>query len=171
MNPDIEVKLNDHLAKVQILSEDGNILKVLVDGKKYELDLIAVEDCIYSILYKNKSYSVELIEGENDKTFTANTLYQSFNIEIIDAESRYLANRDKTKGLGVHNVISSPMPGRIVRIPVTEGQIISEGQTVIVVSAMKMESEYKSSKDGMIKHIHVKEGDVVNGHQPLITIE
>lgn len=171
MNPDIEIKLNDHLSKVTIIKEEGSILTVLVDGKKYEVDVVAVEDCIYSIIYKNKSHNVELIEEENDKTFTANTLYQSFNVEIIDAESRYRANRDKTKGLGGQNVISSPMPGRIVKIPVTVGQEVLEGQTVIVVSAMKMESEYKSSKNGVIKQIHVKEGDVVSGHQALITIE
>ena len=63
------------------------------------------------------------------------------------------------------------MPGRIVKIPVTEGQEVITGQTLIVVSAMKMESEYKSSKNGIVKHIHVKEGDVVTGHQPLLTIE
>jgi biotin carboxyl carrier protein len=63
------------------------------------------------------------------------------------------------------------MPGRVVRILVKEGDAVTMGQTVIVVSAMKMESEYKAAKDGVIKHVHVKEGEVVNGHQPLITIE
>ena len=36
---------------------------------------------------------------------------------------------------------------------------------------MKMESEYKSGKAGIIQEIHVSEGDTVEGHQPLITIE
>lgn len=171
MSPDFEVKINEHLSNVKILQEEGNILTVLIDGKKYDVDIESVEDCIYSIICKNKSYNIEIIDGKNSKNFTVNTLYQSFDVEIVDAEARYIASRNQTKELEGNNIISSPMSGRIVKIPVSEGQEIIAGQTVIVVSAMKMESEYKSSKNGIVKQIHVKEGDIVNGHQPLITIE
>jgi len=171
MNPDFEVKINEHISTVKIQKDDGNIITVIVDGKKYEIDIKSVEYCIYSILHKNKSYNVEIIDGSDSKNFTVNTLYQSFDVEILDAEARYIASRMKAHELEEKNIISSPMPGRIVRIPVTEGQEIIAGQTVIVVSAMKMESEYKTSKNGIVKHIHVKEGEVVSGHQPLLTIE
>ncbi len=171
MSQDFEVKINDHISSVSILSEESSFLTLLVDGKKYEVDIESVEKSIYSILHKNKSYNVEIIDGDNSKNFTVNTLYHSFDVEILDAEARYIASRMQTKELEGKNIISSPMPGRIVRIPVSEGQNVVAGQTVIVISAMKMESEYKSSKNGVIKQIHVKEGDIVNGHQPLLTIE
>ena len=122
MNLDFDIKVNENHSKVELIKENGNILTVMVNGKKYEIDIISVGDCIYSILYKNKSYNVELIEGENGKKFTVNTLYQTFNIEIIDAESRYLTNRNKSKELEGNNIISSPMPGRIVHIPVSVNQ-------------------------------------------------
>jgi biotin carboxyl carrier protein len=170
MNKNFEIKINDRFAKVELLREEGNIIEVLVDGKKYEIDIVQAE-AGYSVLYKNKSYNVEIIEGENNKEFTVNTLYKSFDVDIVDAEYRYQQNRLKSKELQGGNVISSPMPGRIVRIPVKEGDEVTAGQTVVVVSAMKMESEYKAPKNGIIKHVHVKEGDVVAGHQPLITIE
>lgn len=170
MNQDFEIKIKDRLAKVELIKESGSTIEVLVDGKKYEIDIVPV-DAGYSILYKNKSYNVEILEGENNKEFMVNTLYQSYNVDIVDAEYRYQESRKKSKELEGGNVISSPMPGRIVRIPVKEGQEVTQGQTVVVVSAMKMESEYKASKNGVIKHIHIKEGEVVNGHQPLITIE
>ena len=63
------------------------------------------------------------------------------------------------------------MPGKIVRIAVKVGEKVEVGQTVIIVSAMKMESEYKAGKEGVIKKIHVNEGDTIEGNQPLITIE
>jgi biotin carboxyl carrier protein len=170
MNQDFEIKINDRIAKVKIVKENDNILEVLVDGRKYNIDIVPV-DSGYSIISDNKSYNVEIIEDENRKKFLVNTLYQSFNVDIVDAEFRYQENRKKSKELEGSNVISSPMPGRIVRIPVKEGQQIEAGQTVIVVSAMKMESEYKTSKAGIIKLIHVKEGDIVTGHQPLVTVE
>jgi biotin carboxyl carrier protein len=170
MNKDFEIKINDRLAKVELLKEEGNIIEVLVDGKKYEVDIVPAE-AGYSILYKNKSYNLEIIEGENSKEFTVNTLYKSFNVDIVDAEYRYQQSRKKSKELEGGNVISSPMPGRIVRVPVKEGQEVEAGQTVVVVSAMKMESEYKSPKKGIVKQVHVKDGDIIVGHQPLVTIE
>lgn len=171
MNFDFDIQLGEKLLKVLLLKEDGNILKVSVNGKKYELDITNVENGIYSILYKNKSYNIEIIESDNTKKFTVNTLHQSYEAKIVDAESRYLASRNQLKELEGNNVISSPMPGRIVRIPVKEGNEVVAGQTVIVVSAMKMESEYKSPKNGVVKHIHVNTGDIITGHQPLVTIE
>lgn len=170
MNQNFEVKIDGRLAKVELLSEDGNLKTLLVDGKKYIVDIVPV-DAGYSILYDNKSYNVEIIEGENSKEFMVNTLYKSFDVNIVDAEYRYQEIRNKKQELEGGNVISSPMPGRIVRIPVKQGEEVTAGQTLIVVSAMKMESEYKSPKNGVVKTIHVKEGDVVNGHQPLITVE
>ena len=170
MNQNFEVKIGDRLAKVELLSENENIKTLLVDGKEYVVDIIPV-DAGYSIIYDNKSYNIEIIEGENSKEFMINTLYKSFDVNIVDAEYRYQEIRNQKKELEGGNVISSPMPGRIVRITAKQGDTVIAGQTLIVVSAMKMESEYKSPKNGIIKTVHVKEGDVVNGHQPLITIE
>lgn len=170
MNQDFDIKINDRIAKVKIVKENDNLLEVLVDGKKYDIDIVPVE-AGYSVIYNNKSFNIEIIEGEHNKNFLVNTLHQSFDVDIVDAEYRYQESRKKSKELEGNNIVSSPMPGRIMRIPVQEGQEVEAGQTVIVVSAMKMESEYKSNKAGIVKQIHVKEGDVVNGHQPLVTIE
>jgi biotin carboxyl carrier protein len=170
MNQDFDIKINDRIAKVKIVKENDNLLEVMVDGKRYDIDIVPVE-AGYSVIYNNRSFNIEIIEGENNKNFLVNTLHQSFDVDIVDAEYRYQESRKKSKELEGSNIISSPMPGRIVRIPVQEGQVVEAGQTVIVVSAMKMESEYKSPKAGIVKQIHVKEGTVVNGHQPLVTIE
>jgi len=48
---------------------------------------------------------------------------------------------------------------------------VKAGDTVIIVSAMKMESEYKVKKDRVIKEIKVKEGDTIQANQPLVVIE
>ena len=45
------------------------------------------------------------------------------------------------------------------------------GQTVIIVSAMKMESEFKAAKAGVVSEIPVAEGDTVDGNQVLVVIE
>jgi biotin carboxyl carrier protein len=63
------------------------------------------------------------------------------------------------------------MPGKVVKIPVKEGDTVAKGDTVIVISAMKMESEYKSPVDGVVKRVFVQEGQTINGNQPLVEIE
>ena len=98
------------------------------------------------------------------------TFYRSYDAEIIDSESRYLQSRAKGFAEEGTVVISTPMPGKVVKIPVKVGDKVNEGETVIIVEAMKMQSEYKVKKDRTIKDILVKEGDVINANQPLIVV-
>ena len=69
------------------------------------------------------------------------------------------------------NNISSPMPGKVVKIPVEIGQEVEEGTTLIVVEAMKMQSEYKAKGNKIVKEILVSEGVAVNANQALIVLE
>lgn len=168
----LEIRLNDRHSQVELVSRDKNKVKIKIDDKVHEADIIKVEKGVYSILLNGQSYIIELLEGDSSKKYNASTAGSSFDLEIIDAETRYLMSRkgndlDDDDG----NQISSPMPGKIVKIPVKEGDKVEAGQTVIIVSAMKMESEYKAGHAGVVIEIHVKEGDTIEGNQPLITIE
>lgn len=166
----IELKIDTRRARINILEQDGSKYKVDIDGRIYDLDLLKVESDTYSILVDGQSINMEMIEGDSLNEYKVNTISNYYEIEVIDAARRY--RKASKSGLdGDNNVISTPMPGKIVKVPVNIGDTVEKGQTVIVVSAMKMESEYKSAIDGVIKSIHVAEGDAVEGHQPLIEIE
>jgi biotin carboxyl carrier protein len=167
----LEIRLDDRNSHVELVRKDKNFVEILVDGRLYKLDIVMVEEGVYSILHNGKSYNVELIEAETKKKYIVNTLYRSFNLEIIDAETRYQLSRNKNLLGDDQSSISSPMPGKVVKIPVKTGDKVEAGDTVIIISAMKMESEYKTGKSGVIKEIHVSEGDTIEGHQPLLTIE
>ena len=165
-----EVKLNDRTAKVELLNRIDNKVKILVDDQKYDADVIMVEKGVYSIIMNGISYNIELIEDGSSKEYLVNTLNESFDVEIIDAESKYLKSRKKDEGED-SNIISTPMPGKVVKVLVKPGDKVKAGETVIIISAMKMESEYKVKKDRLVKEVLVKEGDIVAGHQSLIIIE
>ncbi len=165
-----EIKIDDQLVTVELLNRDGSNYQIAVNNKVYDLDALEVEKGAYSILFDNKSYNVELVDGKTSKAYTVNTQYDSFNVQIIDAETKYQMNRKKDEGEDA-NVISSPMPGKVVRILYKEGDKVKAGDTVVIVSAMKMESEYKVKQDRTIKRILVKEGDSVNSDQPMVVIE
>ncbi len=167
----LEIRLNDRISKVEMVSRDKQKIIIRVDGKTYEIDVVKVEEGFFSVLLGGKSYTVHLLKGENAKRFRADTDSRSYDIEVIDAESRYMSSRkgEEPDDAGKH--ISSPMPGKVVKIPVKIGEKVEVGQTMIIVSAMKMESEYKTAREGVVSEILVEEGDTIEGHQPLITIE
>ncbi|HZL12049.1 MAG TPA: acetyl-CoA carboxylase biotin carboxyl carrier protein subunit [Prolixibacteraceae bacterium] len=167
----IEIKLDKRIASVEILKQFENLLEIKVDDKIYQVDLMHNDEGIFSILENGRSHNIELVPQSKTKHYTAYTLYNTFDVEIIDAESRYRRNRSSVTQLVSENTITSPMPGKVVKIPVKVGAEVKKGDTVITISAMKMESEYKSPIDGKIVKIHVNEGSTVDANQKLIEIE
>lgn len=166
----IEIKVKDRTAKVEILQKEDSKYKVRVDNKVYDIDAELVQKDVYSILYNGQSINMSMIEGETANNYIVNTRYNDFEIEVIDARARYMKASGSELGDNENN-ISSPMPGKIVKLMYNEGDTVNKGDTVIIVSAMKMESEYKSPCNGTIKRIHVKAGDTIEGNEPLVEIE
>lgn len=164
-----DIKRNDEYSKIELLDRNKNKARIVVDDRIYDMDIIEVENGVYSILLDGVSFNVELIQTENKK-YNVNTLYNSYDVEIIDAETRYVNSR-KSADEDDAAFISTPMPGKVVKILVNEGDVVKGGDTVIIVSAMKMESEYKVNTDKIIKKILVKEGDTIEGHQHLVLLE
>jgi biotin carboxyl carrier protein len=166
-----EVNLGHRNAKVELLNRVGNKLLLDIDGRKYDVDIVMVERGVYSILYNGHSYNIELIEGDTSKKYIVNTFAKTFNIEIVDAESKYIGSRSKGLEAEEENSVVSPMPGKVVKILVGAGEKVVAGQTLIVVEAMKMQSEFKASHDKTVLEVLVKEGDTVNAHQLMMKLE
>jgi glutaconyl-CoA decarboxylase len=62
------------------------------------------------------------------------------------------------------------MPGKIWKMHVKEGDVVTEGQLVLVLEAMKMENEIFASSPGTVSQVCCKEGDTVNTGDPLVVI-
>ncbi|MGD0710855.1 MAG: biotin/lipoyl-containing protein [Bacteroidales bacterium] len=167
----LEIKIGDRTADVELISKEGNKVQVSIDNKMYEVDIVMVENGVYSIILNNKSYNIELVRDETGKKYMVNTPYNYFPLEIIDMQTKYMKNRMKDDVDSSQDRIFSPMPGKIIKITVKKGEEVTAGQTVIIVEAMKMQSEYKVKRDSKIKDILVKEGDTVEGNQTLIVLE
>ncbi|GAB4311985.1 MAG: acetyl-CoA carboxylase biotin carboxyl carrier protein subunit [Bacteroidales bacterium] len=166
----LEMNIDGKSVSVELLGKEGDNYKIEIDGKAYDVDLVMVEPDVYSIIYRNKSYNVELTPGKDPKSYNINTLYNSFDVEILDAEAKYRKSR-KTDDMDEDTVISSPMPGKVVKVLVKKGDKVKAGDTVVIVSAMKMESEYKVKSDRVVKEVRVKDGDTIDGNQPLVIVE
>jgi len=69
------------------------------------------------------------------------------------------------------NAVASPMPGTILKVNVSLGDTVQQGQAILVLEAMKMENEISAPKAGKIIALHVKQGDSVQGGDALFEIE
>ena len=65
------------------------------------------------------------------------------------------------------NMVRSPLPGKVIKIDIEEGQAFSKNDRLFVLESMKMELEIKASSSGVMQHIHVDIGDRVQSQQPL----
>ncbi len=71
---------------------------------------------------------------------------------------------------GQGELMSAPMPGTILDILVTEGQVINKGDIVFILEAMKMENEIAAAADGTVAKIYTSKSATVSAGDPLLTI-
>ncbi len=67
--------------------------------------------------------------------------------------------------------IEAPLPGTIWKVEVEVGSQVKEGDTVLVLEAMKMENDIMTEIDGTIKEIRVQKGDAVQAGDVLVVLE
>ena len=164
----MEIHIGNRVAEIELVSKQDNKVVLTIDGKTFEADVVMAENGTCNILMDGHSANAQLIRSDNGKSYKVNTHYSSFNIDIVDSQAKYLRMRKEEEQ---NDRITSPMPGKVVKIPVTAGQKMKAGETAIVIEAMKMQSNYKVTSDCRIKEILVQEGDNITGDQTLITLE
>ena len=101
------------------------------------------------------------------------TIAESLNT-IVDNSKMYKVYRGyKPSGISDtdEGALISQMPGKVVKLMTKVGATVTKGETLLILEAMKMENEIKSSADGVIKAIHVKEGQALDAGQVMIEIE
>jgi len=107
--------------------------------------------------------------------WVGNNLWVHINGKIIKlSDPRLQIRKARTKGgmsSSLPNQIRSPMPGKITKVTVKQGDVVKTGQAIIMMEAMKMEYTLKSEMDGQVKTVHVKPLDQVNLGQILVELE
>jgi biotin carboxyl carrier protein len=131
---------------------------------------------IVSVLIDNKSYDLDLERANPndalDGRLAVRVRGRVLHLEMLDERRKKMKDAQMTRFSegGVVRVIS-PMPGKVLRVLVSVGQNIKEGDGLVVVEAMKMENELRAPRDGVVKDIVTKPGESVDGSALLMTIE
>ncbi|MBN2891413.1 MAG: acetyl-CoA carboxylase biotin carboxyl carrier protein subunit [Bacteroidales bacterium] len=168
----LDITINEEVRRVEMLSKNGNNLLMKVNDKIYNVDLRQTSTFVYSLLLEQDSFNIELAPSEKShKKYFINHGIDNMVATITDCQTRYAQSRNSGGIADDSNIIQTPMPGKIVKILVNEGDKLKEGDTIIIVEAMKMQSEYKATGDKIVKKIMVKEGDAIEGNQQLVILE
>jgi len=92
--------------------------------------------------------------------------------EVLDERTR--AIREMTGAVAAAHgprPIVAPMPGMVIKVEVAEGDVVREGQGVVIVEAMKMENELRAVGPGRVTRVHVSRGQAVEKDQVLVELE
>ena len=91
-------------------------------------------------------------------------------VSIVDPRERLVQRRGNVSdGTGPRSILS-PMPGRIVKVLVREGDVVAAQQGLVVVEAMKMENELRAPRAGQVSAVKVVEGMLVEAKAVLVTL-
>jgi len=132
-----------------------------IQGNKYEVEIISVEENIAEVEVNGATYKVEV-----DKVIQATK-----TPKLVRAKAEPTI-QEPTKASGSKGgVIKSPLPGVVLGIFVKVGDTVKTGQKIMLLEAMKMENNLDSDKDGKVKAILVNQGDAVMEGDVLIEIE
>jgi biotin carboxyl carrier protein len=161
-----DVSINGRNCRLE-LSRENSRWSCRVDGRAVEVDAVLVRPDVLSLRVANRAYEVkwESVAGESYVWVGS----ERFAAQIRDPRS--LHGRSRTADDQGPKKLTAPMPGKVVRVLVTQGATVEAGAGVLVVEAMKMQNEIKSPKKGTIQRIMVGEGAAVNSGDVLAIVE
>ncbi len=144
-----------------------------LNGKAFNMDTVKIKDGSFHIIKDNTSYKANVVKAnKEDKSFTINVNGNNYNIQVKDKYDALLAE------LGLDSLASkkvkevkAPMPGLVLNLIAKAGDTIKEGDSLLVLEAMKMENVLKSPTEGEISKIHVKEGNTVEKNEVLVSFK
>lgn len=157
--------LNGKTYEIEI-AKDGSLT---VNGEQRTVDFLTLGPSLYSVIRDNASY--EVVIEERNEGVEVMMRGKLFTGEVLDERAQLLASR--RGGLSAESgeiSIKSPMPGLIVAVPVSEGQEVQAGQTILILESMKMQNELKAPRAGTVQRISVAANQTVEQGKLLITI-
>lgn len=155
---------------IDLEAQGGTQFRVSIDaGAPRLVDAARLEGSVVSLLVEHKSYDVDF--EEDDDALNLLVSDELFHLEILDErKKRLLAAKGKFAVEG-KVVVKAPMPGKVVKLLVAVGDEVAEGQSVLIIEAMKMENELRSARAGKVTAVFVREGQTVEGKAELLTVE
>lgn len=143
---------------------------VRINGQELAVDFQTVSgQPVFSLLIGGKSYEAYIYPDERDwQVLLRGRLYQAAVEDEREKRLKTAAGGGGGESGEFH--LKAPMPGLVVAIPVSEGQSVEKGQTLLILESMKMQNELKAPRAGVVQRIRVKPGETVEQKAPLLSV-
>lgn len=147
---------------IEILERKGDAIRVRIDGREISSKLEARADGGSSIEIEGRRFHIASARTK-DRILVA-VGPRTFEFVRVEEGARHRA-----RGLAAAE-ITAPMPGKVLRVLVKEGDAVAAGQPLVVIEAMKMETALAAESDAVVKRIPVAEGQMVDHGAVLIEL-
>ena len=123
----------------------------------------------YTVRLNETDYTLDVEEAARDQ-FVVHLGDRVVNVTLVDHAD--VAPDEIADGPGAaRNVVAAPMPGVVLSVEVAPGAVVTRGQLLLVLEAMKMKNDLHAERDGVIASVSVSAGDQVKHGDPLIAYE
>ena len=138
-----------------------------------QLDALDQGNDHYHLIHKNKSFQVRVLERDFlNRTYSIRINANVYKVKIGRPLDELIKKMGYSTGSSkAIDSIKAPMPGIIVGIKVEKGQVVKEGDTLLILEAMKIENTILCPKNTVIKEIYVDIGETVDKNKLLIDFE
>jgi biotin carboxyl carrier protein len=156
---------------IEVTRNENGIIEAEIAGTKYVLDAREVETGVFSVNWNNQSIEISVVRNgaTNGNNYVVSIAGRRIPVELIDA--RAALRKAAHHGQAGTVELRAPMPGKVVKVLVTEGAVVELNQGLLVIEAMKMQNEIKSPKQGVVRQLGVKEGAALNAGDLLAIVE
>jgi len=162
----LKIQLGGHAHELDIRRK-GRRLTGSIDGRPVEADALEVGSGVYSILLDGSAFEVQVEPSAAGLTITAGG--RRVPARVVDPR-QWQGRRGAAAEAEGRQQILAPMPGKVVRILVAQGEKVDAGRGLLVVEAMKMQNEIRSPKTGTLERLAVEEGQAVNAGDVLAIV-
>src|SRR5215470_5500539 len=162
-------RLGDKTYTVEIEEVGKSLYRLVVDGSDFLVDGKKTGFTNYSLIVDNRSFEVEVDVKEDEYRVLVDG--RNYHIDLVDERRVRLGGLQSGIQLQGRQSVSVPMPGKIIAVLVSEGDIVEKGQGLVIVEAMKMENEVRCPINGEVKEVKVKAGDAVEAGAVLAIVE
>jgi pyruvate carboxylase subunit B len=157
-----------HKIEVQELEED-HLYRIVIDGNEHTIDGRKLTGHIYSLIKDNRSFTVDVTA--KDDQYTVACEGKSVQLRLLDERRASRSGEGGGADRDGGKQIKSFMPGKVVEVLVNVGDEVAKDQGLIIIEAMKMENELRSTAAGKVKEIRVSAGQAVESGELLIELE
>jgi len=133
----------------------------------FEAEVVAIGPNAFRIVCAGKSFVTYV--AENEGKYHVSVGGRQYSIARASGAAKH---KSAVGGaLTGEEIVAAPMPGVIVKVAVTEGEVVKADAVLVVVESMKMENNIRAQGEARVKRVHVKPGDSVNFGSPLVELE